>query len=235
LGKEHAGDVQVLADPEGKAQLLREDGEGEAVTRFEDLDLYRWWEPAELAQALGPDEHPEDDRIIADYRYQKHLEAWIAAHFGVAYSKLSGVRTLVKMVAEKERFPDAAIRLAGDRPLDVGIQITAVMEPGRILGAEYRERIKAGNFGGPRPYRIPDPKEIAAWVDAGLAGKVLTADRRTWLVIYLNIWAETAEFAMHVERERLESWGAVYVLSSAGNAVLSLKGEGTERWQNFEL
>lgn len=198
------------------------------MTRFEDLDLYRWWEPAELAQALGPDEHPEDGRIIADHRYQKHLEAWIAAHFAVAYSELSGDRTLVKMVLEEERFPDAAIRLAGGRARDVGVQITVVMEPGRTLRADYRERIKVGNFGGPRPYRIPDPKEISAWVDAGLAGKVLSADRRSWLVIYLNTWAETAEFAMHVERERLESWGAVYVLSSAGNAVLSLKGEGTD-------
>lgn len=205
------------------------------MTRFEVLDLYRWWDPVELAQALRPDERPEDGRIIADHRYQKHLEAWIAAHFAVGYSKLSGVRTLVKMVPEEERFPDAAIRLAGSRPRDVGVQITVVMEPGRTLRADYRKRIEAGNPGGPRPYRIPDPEEIAVWVNAGLAGKSLSADQRTWLVIYLNTWAENAEFTVYVERERLASWGSVYVLSSAGNAVLSLKGGGAEGWQHFEV
>jgi hypothetical protein len=144
---------------------------------------------------------------------------------------LSGVRTLVKMVAEKERFPDAASGSRGS--LDVGIQITVVMEPGRTSG-----RLPGTNQGD----MLADPalsdsgsRGDRRLVDAGLAGKVLSADRRTWLVIYLNTWAETAEFAMHVEHERLESWGAVYVFSSAGNAVLSLKGEGTERWQNFEV
>ena len=69
---------------------------------FEKLDLFRWWDPAELAQAVGPTSRPDDGRIIAEYRYQKHLEAWIASHFTSGYSRLRGVKTEVRMVPDRD-------------------------------------------------------------------------------------------------------------------------------------
>jgi hypothetical protein len=54
------------------------------VTRIEDLDLFRWWDPSELAPALESTDDLDDGKIIAFGKYQKHTEAWTRT---LAYEK----------------------------------------------------------------------------------------------------------------------------------------------------
>ena len=205
------------------------------MKRFDELKLYEWRDPAVLAEILSPNGIPEDDwRLLADSKYKKHLETWVAARFAFGFGKIFLVRTLVKMVPETERFPDALIRFPESDMADVGLETTIVMEPNRKLQQDYWKKIEEGP-GGPRPYRIPDPEEIAAWVNLRLAEKALSADRRTWLLVYLNTWSETAAFTEHVEHKYVDPWGAAYVLNSKGNGLVCLKGKGPEGWQAFDV
>ena len=203
---------------------------------FEKLDLFRWWDPAELAQAVGPTSRPDDGRIIAEYRYQKHLEAWIASHFAVGYSLIHGVKTMVRMVPDKERTPDAVIRvIRGKSALDVGLEITTVQTPGRRLREEYKHKLE-GDETGVRHVSIPEPEEVAEWVDIVLRGKVRSADRKMWLVVYLNPdWLDGSDFSGHVSRRYIDPWGEVHVLGPSGHRLLTLKGRGAKEWVAFKM
>ena len=206
------------------------------MTRFEDLDLFRWWDPMKLAQAVGRTFRLDDGKIVAEQRFQKHLEAWIVSHFGVGYSQTHGIPVKVKLVPERERTPDAVLRIhRGDSVRSIGVEITTVLTPGRRLREEYRQRV-SGVMLGSRPVRIPEPKEVAAWIKYGLRAKASCADLMEWLLIYLNPdWYDGSGFVDHIDPRHLAGWAEVHVLSSGGLAFLTLKGDGPREWTRFDL
>jgi hypothetical protein len=206
-----------------------------AVTESLDgLNLYKWWDPADLALAVGPSSRPKDGRIIADHRYQKHLEAWIASHFALVHSRIHGVKEEIKMVPDRDRTPDAILRITGDNPRDVGLEITVVLIPGRPLRREYKEKM-AGIEKGMQPVRFPDPETVAAWIDGVLEGKARSGDPKMWLIVYLNAeWVDESDFAEYVSREHLSPWEEVHVLNSGGRMLLTIKGDGPKDWVAFD-
>jgi hypothetical protein len=197
------------------------------VKAIEKLSLFEWKDPYELVLALNP-VSDDDWRFLAESRFKKHLEAWIASHFAVGYSQIFKMPTKVKMVTLEDRTPDAILK-AGE--IEIPLEITMVMEPGRPLQKEYKE---IGKYGRPgvRPIRYPSQKEIESWLVNAMEDKATAVYPNLWLLIYLNTIGRH-----QVESGNLEAstgpWEQVAILGDHG--LMLLKGVRCREWTQYSL